>query len=130
MQMLVDQKKFLFYKSYLKKLNKSLQIASPVIGTGNEIKQVPVTPATKVADKNTMCREKIKTVIKHKSPQLSSTVIETGKDESLCVPVGISPIPLKPLCKPLNYFEKTISKPHKRSQMVDSQHNFSILYKS
>ena len=28
----------------------------------------PVTPATKVADKDTMCREEIKAVKKHKSP--------------------------------------------------------------
>merc|ERR1711915_1171536 len=75
-------------------------------------KQVPLTPASNVNNENTFASEDNVELNKLKSPQLSSTVIKTGKNDLLSVPEGISPITMKTKTqsKPLNYFDKMMSK--------------------
>merc|ERR1711915_660058 len=88
-----------------------------------ERKQVSVTPARKGANNKPSVSEKSEAVKKLETPQLSSTVIKTGKKDLVAVPEGISPITSKTKIQsqPLNYFENIISKPNSSSQKSDSQ---------
>jgi len=82
-----------------------------------------VIPVSKGANNKPFDSEKGDAVKKFKTPQLSSTVIESGKEYLVAVPEGISPIisKTKILSKQLNYFDKIISKPNSGFPKSDSQ---------